>query len=63
MITIAKKWHAMDINDKTKYIEAASAENDKYNTDILKWEDNMIKAGRFDIIRSRPVPNNDIDNN
>lgn len=62
MVTIANKWREMDINDKEKYIKAAAIENEKYNTEILNWENNMIKAGRFELIRPRPIPDNNTNN-
>lgn len=57
MGTIANKWKELDLDIKTKYIEAASKENDNYNTEILKWENDMIKAGRLDLVRSYAIPN------
>jgi len=63
MMTIANKWKEMDVRDKEKYIKAAAEEYDKYNTEILKWENDMIKAGRYDLVRSRPISNNITDNN
>lgn len=53
MSTIANKWKKMDLSNKTKYIEAASIENEKYNNEIVKWESDMIKAGRLDLVRAR----------
>lgn len=53
MATVASKWKEMDINSKKKYIDAASMENDNYKNLLYKWEDDMIKAGRFDLVRAR----------
>lgn len=61
MVTVAKKWQEMDINSKKKYIEAASIENDKYKELLLKWEDNMIKAGRFDLVKARSLSTENIE--
>lgn len=58
MITIANKWKEMDVSNKEKYIKAAAVAYDKYNTEILKWENDMIKAGRYDLIRPRPISDN-----
>lgn len=52
MATIGTKWKELDLENKTKYIKAASTENDIYNTELLKWESDMIKAGRLDLVRS-----------
>lgn len=57
MATVANKWKELDLDIKTKYIEAASKENDIYNTELLKWENDMIKAGRLELVRSYTVPN------
>lgn len=61
MATIANKWKEMDINSKKKYIEAASMENDKYKDLLLKWEDDMIKAGRFDLVKARSLSTENIE--
>lgn len=57
MATIANKWKELDLDIKTKYIKAASTENDNYNTELLKWENDMIKADRLDLVRSYVIPN------
>jgi len=58
MVTVANKWKEMDLSSKTQYIEAASIENEKYNNKLVKWESDMIKAGRFDLVRARAIPDN-----
>lgn len=58
MKTIGIKWNEMDKNNKAKYFEMAAAENDKYNDALLNWENEMIKAGRFDLVRTRPISDN-----
>lgn len=63
MAIIANKWKEMDANTKSKYIEAASNENDKYNNAILEWENEMIKAGRLDLVRARAISDDHNDNN
>lgn len=51
MKIIGKKWKELDINTKTIYIEASLKENKKYYNDLIKWENDMAKAGRLDLIR------------
>lgn len=63
MSTVANKWKEMDENTKSKFIKAALQENDKYNNALLNWENNMIKAGRLDLVRPRTPSNNNIDDN
>lgn len=55
MATVANKWKELDLGSKTKYIEAASIENEKYNDKLVKWESDMVKAGRFDLVRARAI--------
>jgi len=62
MVTVASKWKDLDETIKTKYVEAAAVENDNYKNALLKWENNMIKAGRLDLVRARALSNDDIDN-
>lgn len=63
MAVVANKWKEIDENTKSKYIEAASIENDKYNNALLKWENEMIKAGRLDLVRARAISDDQNDNN
>lgn len=63
MSTVATKWKEMDENTKSKFIKAAIEENDKYNDALLKWENDMIKVGRLDLVRARGPPNNNINDN
>lgn len=58
MKTIGTKWTEMDKNMKTKYFEMATAENERYNDALLNWENEMIKAGRFDLVRARAISDN-----
>lgn len=55
MAMVGNKWKELDTESKTKYIKAASVENDNYNTELLKWESDMIKAGRIDLVRSYAI--------
>lgn len=55
MSTIANKWKAMDAENKNKYIDAASVEHDKYNSALQKWESDMLKAGRGDLVRLQAI--------
>lgn len=55
MATIASKWKSLDADSKAKYFDAASLEYDNYNTILLKWENDMMKAGRFDLVRARAM--------
>ncbi|KAL4142655.1 hypothetical protein QTP88_005070 [Uroleucon formosanum] len=61
MVTVASKWKELDENRKTKYIESAAVDNDNYKNALLKWENDMIKAGRLDLVRARALPNDDTD--
>lgn len=55
MTTIANKWKAMDVENKKKYIDAASVELNKYHSALQKWESDMLKAGREDLVRIQAV--------
>jgi len=57
MTIVANKWKELDSSIKTKYIEAASIENDKYNVLLLNWENDMMKVGRLDLVRARAISN------
>jgi transcription factor A len=57
MTIVANKWKELDSSTKTKYIEAASIENDKYNVLLLNWENDMMKVGRLDLVRARAISN------
>lgn len=61
MVTVASKWKELDENRKTKYIESAAVDNDNYKNALLKWENDMIKAGRLDLVRAHALPNDDTD--
>lgn len=61
MVMAANKWNEMDINSKKKYIDAATVDNDKYKELLFKWEDDMIKAGRFDLVRAHSLSNENIE--
>lgn len=62
MSIVASKWNEMDDNTKSNYIKAALKENDKYNDALLKWENDMIKAGRLDLVRHHASSKNIDDN-
>jgi len=62
MVTIANKWKEMDENKKSKYIESAAVDNENYKNALLKWENDMIKAGRLDLVRARALSKDDTDN-
>lgn len=59
MPIIASNWNKMDSNSRAKYYETATKENDKYLTELDKWENEMINAGRFDLVRPRAIKNDD----
>lgn len=61
MTTIAMKWKAMDAESKKKYIDAASVEYDKYISTLQKWESDMLKAGRVDLVRIQAIVKNNSD--
>lgn len=58
MTTVANKWKAMDAESKKIYIEAASVEHDKYTSALQKWENDMLKAGRVDLVRIQAISEN-----
>lgn len=62
MVTVANKWKEMDENQKSKYIESAAIDNENYKNALLKWENDMIKAGRLDLVRARALSKDDTDN-
>jgi len=62
MAKIASKWRELDEVRKTKYIESAAVDNDNYKNALLKWENDMIKAGRLDLVRARALSNDDTNN-
>jgi len=62
MVTVANKWKELDENRKSKYIESAAVDNENYKNALLKWESDMIKAGRLDLVRARALSNDDADN-
>ncbi|VVC29009.1 High mobility group box domain [Cinara cedri] len=63
MVTIAKKWKELDSDKKNKYLEEASDEIDKYNDALIKWEKDMIQAGRLDLVRNSSIINSSTDKN
>lgn len=62
MVTVANKWKEMDENQKSKYIESAAIDNENYKNALLKWENDMIKVGRLDLVRARALSKDDTDN-
>lgn len=62
MVTVANKWKELDENRKTKYIKSAAVNNDNYKNALLKWENDMIKVGRIDLVRARSLSNDDTNN-
>lgn len=63
MKIIANKWNEIDSNTKTKYVDAAFEANKKYYNELLQWENDMVKAGRFDLIRPCAISNENSSNN
>lgn len=63
MKIIANKWKEIDLSTKTKYADAALKANKKYYNELLQWENDMMKAGRFDLIRPCAISNENSDNN
>lgn len=59
MSKVAIKWKELDDNSKAKYIESAAIETNEYQNALLKWENDMIKAGRLDLVRARVFSNDD----
>ncbi|XP_020297794.1 ARS-binding factor 2, mitochondrial [Pseudomyrmex gracilis] len=52
MSNISKEWKDMTKEVKTKYIDQARHLTEKYKAELQKWEEDMIKAGRRDLLRS-----------
>lgn len=52
MSSISKEWKEMTKEVKTKYIDQAKHLTDKYKAELQKWEEDMIKAGHRDLLRS-----------
>lgn len=63
MATIANKWKELDSEQKNKYIDEAYVKSEKYNDALLKWENDMLQAGRLDLVRHSSINNNSTDNN
>ncbi|XP_025157047.1 transcription factor A, mitochondrial isoform X2 [Harpegnathos saltator] len=49
---LSNEWNKMTTEDKDKYYTEAKELQEKYNTDLKKWEQNMIQMGHFDLLRS-----------
>lgn len=52
MKSVANKWNEMDTSSRAKYLNASSKENDDYYNALKKWEADMVKAGRSDLVRT-----------
>ncbi|XP_032675159.1 transcription factor A, mitochondrial [Odontomachus brunneus] len=52
MKNISNEWNNMTIQDKDKYHTMSKQLKDKYNIELTKWKENMIKTGHVDLIKS-----------
>ena len=52
MRNISKEWKNLTVEAKNKYIAEAAQLSEKYKTEIKKWEENMIRAGHQELLKS-----------
>lgn len=52
---MAREWEIMPDARKEKYKEEAKLALDKYKSDMLVWEESMIRQGHIDVIRSKDL--------
>lgn len=50
---MAKKWAVLPADEKNAIKNDAKKLMDEWKTDIIKWEEKMIKLGHIDVVRSR----------
>ncbi|XP_023245141.1 transcription factor A, mitochondrial isoform X2 [Copidosoma floridanum] len=52
---VSKKWDLMPEQDKKKYKEESESELQQYRSEMLAWEENMLRQGHFDVIRNKDL--------
>jgi len=52
MIMMAKEWRNMSADAKNKYVVDATKLIENYKIDMKKWEQDMIQAGHYDLLKS-----------
>nr|BAH71254.1 ACYPI008934 [Acyrthosiphon pisum] len=62
MVTVVYKWKELDENRKTKFFELGVLDNDNFKNALFKWENDMIKARRLDLVRGCAFFNDGTDN-
>lgn len=53
MKNLSKEWKNLTMEAKNKYITEAAQLIEQYKTEIKKWEENMIRAGHQDLLKSK----------
>jgi len=52
MTILAKEWKDMSADAKSKYVAEATKLIENYKIDMKNWEQNMIKTGHHDLLKS-----------
>lgn len=52
MRNISKDWKNLSIEDKNKYTAKAARLSEKYKIELKNWEENMIREGHQDLLKS-----------
>lgn len=59
MKNISNEWNNMTIQDKDKYYTISKQLKEKYNIELTKWKENMIKTGHADLLKSNTESKHD----
>lgn len=52
MRNMSNEWKNLTIEDKNKYIAKAERLSEKYKIELKHWEENMIREGHQDLLKS-----------
>ena len=55
---MAKEWENISPSEKQKYDNDAKTVLEKYRSDMLKWEESMVRQGHLDVVRNKEVLGN-----
>ncbi|XP_072745474.1 transcription factor A, mitochondrial isoform X1 [Anoplolepis gracilipes] len=58
---LGKEWKNLTMEAKSKYITDAAQLSEKYKVEIKKWEENMIREGHQDLLKSTLKSKHDVD--
>lgn len=52
---ITNEWENLSEEKKTKFIEQAKKEQEIWKEELMKWEEQMIRLGNMDVIRTESL--------